>query len=81
MNFKLSLKLGEKKFKFTVTKRDVKIWDVNGEAVMKEWNSDELEPELSVNGKKLIYRAEFWNGIVEHLNTADVKVAFELPKD
>ena len=81
MNVKLKLKLGDKKFEFVQTKRDVKIWDVDGEAVMREWNLDEPEPELSANGKRLVYHAEFWNGVVVHVNLADVKASFILPKD
>lgn len=74
---KLELKIGKKAFKFRQTKRNVKIWQVGDSAAMREWNSDEQEPVLTAAGSILVYRAEFWNGIIEHVNSAKVKASVE----
>ena len=74
---KLEMKLGRKKHVFVQTKRCVKIWDVNGEPVMKEWNLDEREPMVTAMNRKLVYYAEFWNVVIEHVNNAKVKADVE----
>ena len=71
---KLEVKIGKKKYYFMQTKRNVKVWEVDGKPVMKEWNLDEREPVLTSSGRKLIYFAEFWNGVLEYVNAANVKV-------
>lgn len=71
---KIEFKIGRKKFSFTPTKRNVKIWQTASEAVMKEWNLDEREPMISVSDRKLIYFAEFWNGVIEHVNNVKAKI-------
>ena len=74
---KLELKIGRKQFSFRQTKRNVKIWQVGDTAVMKEWNLDEREPVLTSAGCILVYSAEFWNGVIEHVNRAKVKASVE----
>ena len=44
---------------------------------MKEWNLDEREPVLTSAGCILVYSAEFWNGVIEHVNRAKVKASVE----
>lgn len=72
---KIEFKIGKKKFEFIQTKRNVKIWLVGSDAVMKEWNLDEREPVIASFGRKLAYFAEFWNGVIEHVNNVKAVVS------
>ena len=76
---KIEFKDGKKKFEFVQTKRNVKIWLVGEDQVpvMKEWNLDEMEPMLSASDRKLVYFAEFWNGVLEYVNNVKAKAVQE----
>ena len=76
---KIEFKIGKKKHSFVQTKRNVKIWLVGEDQVpvMKEWNLDEMEPMLSASDRKLVYFAEFWNGVLEYVNNVKAKAVQE----
>ena len=71
---KLEGHIKKKKFVFPVTKRNVKVWLVNEKPVFKEWNLNEMEPRPVENIKSLLYYAEFWNGVIVHVDNIKSKV-------
>ena len=76
---KIEFKIGKKKYRCQQTKRNVKIW-LTGEdqvPVMKEWDLDEMEPMLPNPVRKLVYFAEFWNGVLEYVNNVKAKAVQE----
>ncbi len=71
---KLEGKWNRKKFSFEPSKRNVKIWVVNDQPQLFEWNLNESEPRPIERNRMIIYHAEMWNGILEYVNNAKVKV-------
>ncbi len=71
---KLEGKWNRKKFSFEPSKRNVKIWIVNDQPQLLEWNLNEPEPRPIERNRTIIYHAELWNGVLEYINNAKVKV-------
>jgi hypothetical protein len=71
---KLEGKWNRKKFSFEPSKRNVKIWVVNDQPQLFEWNLNEPEPRPIERNRMIIYHAEMWNGVLEYVNNAKVKV-------
>jgi len=74
---KLEMKRGRKTIQFDQTKRCVKIFDTPVGIKFVEWNLDESEPYLPYNNVTLIYYAEFFNGVIEYVNSAGVSIDVE----
>lgn len=63
-----------KKHFFKITKRNVKVYKVGNDYKFIEYNFGEREPKLPYNNIELVYYAEMYNGVLEHINLINAKI-------
>lgn len=69
----LEFKNGKKKIKYTIEKRNVKVYKIGDDYRLVQYNFGESEIKFPFH-TELVYYAEFYNGVIEHLNAINAEV-------
>ncbi len=67
----LTFKNGRKKVEFEISKRNVKVYKIEKDYKLVQYNFGEMEV---VYPYELVYYAELYNGVIVHINTINAEV-------